>query len=230
MNINLNKTLGITLAVAGLTVALPAQAALVNYTVDGTAPQQFAAPTTPPADAPWGPNGYPGDTVSLQSYTGSFDLTPGTTIQQINTLLWTIDYTYGGTATDPDQNAWSDLSFVFNATRNMTIDGVGPVSISQAGSLLSTWDNDYLSLAGGSTVTFYVQGYRVDVTPLAVTQTAGSNFSGDNPWVQPDQDIMAQFDVTAVPVPEPTTMLAGALLLLPFGASTLRILRKGRAT
>jgi hypothetical protein len=27
-------------------------------------------------------------------------------------------------------------------------------------------------------------------------------------------------------VPEPTTMLAGALLLLPFGASTLRILRK----
>jgi|ERR1035438_5285136 hypothetical protein len=29
-----------------------------------------------------------------------------------------------------------------------------------------------------------------------------------------------------VPVPEPTTMIAGALLLLPFGASTLRILRK----
>jgi len=30
-------------------------------------------------------------------------------------------------------------------------------------------------------------------------------------------------------VPEPTTMLAGALLLLPFGASTLRISRKSRA-
>ena len=28
------------------------------------------------------------------------------------------------------------------------------------------------------------------------------------------------------PVPEPTTMIAGALLLLPFGASTLRMLRK----
>jgi hypothetical protein len=27
-------------------------------------------------------------------------------------------------------------------------------------------------------------------------------------------------------VPEPTTMIAGALLLLPFGASTLRMLRK----
>ena len=28
------------------------------------------------------------------------------------------------------------------------------------------------------------------------------------------------------PVPEPTTFIAGALLLLPFGASTLRMLRK----
>lgn len=30
------------------------------------------------------------------------------------------------------------------------------------------------------------------------------------------------------PVPEPTTMIAGALLLLPFGASTIRFLRKNR--
>jgi hypothetical protein len=34
--------------------------------------------------------------------------------------------------------------------------------------------------------------------------------------------------VGGIPVPEPTTMIAGALLLLPFGASTLRILRKKR--
>jgi hypothetical protein len=31
------------------------------------------------------------------------------------------------------------------------------------------------------------------------------------------------------PVPEPTTIIAGALLLLPFGASTLRVFRKNRA-
>lgn len=31
-------------------------------------------------------------------------------------------------------------------------------------------------------------------------------------------------------VPEPTTVIAGALLLLPFGASTLRILRRNRST
>jgi hypothetical protein len=33
---------------------------------------------------------------------------------------------------------------------------------------------------------------------------------------------------TGYAVPEPTTVLAGALLLLPFGASTLRILRRNR--
>jgi len=32
-----------------------------------------------------------------------------------------------------------------------------------------------------------------------------------------------------IEVPEPTTMISGALLLLPFGASTLRILRRNRA-
>jgi len=32
-----------------------------------------------------------------------------------------------------------------------------------------------------------------------------------------------------VPVPEPTTLIAGAMLLLPFGASTLRTLRRNRA-
>ena len=41
------------------------------------------------------------------------------------------------------------------------------------------------------------------------------------------------FDVTSdpklVPVPEPSTYLAGALLLLPFGSSVLRSLRKSRA-
>lgn len=34
------------------------------------------------------------------------------------------------------------------------------------------------------------------------------------------------FQYEVLPVPEPTTMIAGALLLLPFGASTIRILRK----
>ena len=35
--------------------------------------------------------------------------------------------------------------------------------------------------------------------------------------------------ISGTPVPEPTTLIAGALMLLPFGASTLRILRRNRA-
>jgi hypothetical protein len=35
-------------------------------------------------------------------------------------------------------------------------------------------------------------------------------------------------DMLAIAVPEPTTVIAGALLLLPFAASTIRILRKKR--
>ena len=38
----------------------------------------------------------------------------------------------------------------------------------------------------------------------------------------------SEWDIGAIPVPEPTTMIAGALLLLPLGASTLRILRRNR--
>ena len=38
----------------------------------------------------------------------------------------------------------------------------------------------------------------------------------------------ASANVSVLAVPEPTTMIAGAMLLLPFGASTLRILRRNR--
>jgi hypothetical protein len=37
-------------------------------------------------------------------------------------------------------------------------------------------------------------------------------------------EFLGNMNVSAVP--EPTTMIAGALVLLPFGASTLRVLRK----
>ena len=47
------------------------------------------------------------------------------------------------------------------------------------------------------------------------------------------QTVLDTVDMTVVngvaPVPEPTTVAAGALLLLPFGVSTLRKLRKNRA-
>ncbi|MGO8676937.1 MAG: collagen-binding domain-containing protein [Limisphaerales bacterium] len=45
-----------------------------------------------------------------------------------------------------------------------------------------------------------------------------------------DESLNSGSDINApTPVPEPGTILAGALLLLPFGASTVRVLRRGRA-
>ena len=49
-------------------------------------------------------------------------------------------------------------------------------------------------------------GYVLAPDPLSGQGTAGQEF--------------------LIPVPEPTTMIAGALLLLPFGASTVRIIRR----
>ena len=101
---------------------------------------------------------------------------------------------------------------------------------------------------GGSTQTFdynYVnQGttrgnmqWLTQTAYFSVTATSGSTLvfqdgsvlansgygpPGTTPWG------VALDDVQLTAVPEPTTLIAGALLLLPFGASTLRILRRGR--
>ena len=38
----------------------------------------------------------------------------------------------------------------------------------------------------------------------------------------------SEWDISTIPVPEPTTVIAGALLLLPFKAGALRMLRQNR--
>jgi hypothetical protein len=189
---------GISLAVAAFAaVTNLARATTITYTVDGVAAQQFPSSVTPPTNAPWGTNGYPGDTVEIQAYTNTFDLVAGITTQKINTLLWIVNYTYGGTATDPNQ--WSDLDFYPNASRNMTI-GSQTQAFTQLGSLHVTWFTDYLSFSAGSTASFTIDGYEVDVTPLAVPSSSAGG-SGNPPWVQPPQDMMAQFTVTQIPEP-----------------------------
>ena len=226
--------------------ALVASATLVSYSLDGSGPMSYAAPTAPPAGAPHGPValggdgwGYPGDTVTLQAGSGagySFNLLNGATYNNmpIGTLAWGVDYTYGGSATD--YTAWSDLLFAVNAVRNIHI-GAATASISQVGLLKSTWDDDYLSLSAGPMASVLVQDgaqwYRVDITPNSLPIAGVNSFNGnvDPPaggFDQTPRAMTATFQVTAVEVPEPTTMIAGALLLLPFGASTLRILRKSR--
>ena len=70
----------------------------------------------------------------------------------------------------------------------------------------------------------------------ALSTTAGWNFTpGSNDGLEfgnfnseAGGTLQVSYNYTPTSVPEPTTMVAGVLLLLPFGASTLRILRRKR--
>ena len=88
-------------------------------------------------------------------------------------------------------------------------------------------------LAVGDNIPVPVPALRPFLTGNSVTFEAGS--SGNLYFTINDDasgfyypDNSGSLDVQLTVVPEPTTMIAGALLLLPFGASTLRILRKTR--
>lgn len=223
MKLNRVKVLMVALAVAGLALAGPAQAVYVSYTVVGSGPMQFPGPVTPPGGSPHGPDGYPGDTVELETYAGGLELAVGTSVHQINTLQWNIDFTYAGTETQWDYPAhWSLLSFAVNVPRGMSWASGAAGTLSQAGLLDCEWENDFLAFSGGLTTSFVVQGYRVDVTPLALARMGGGDMGAQTP-----RDMEARFDVSEVP--EPTTMILGGLLLTLVGACRLRSIRGKRA-
>ena len=87
-----------------------------------------------------------------------------------------------------------------------------------------TYYNTYISgmLGAGeasAVMASYADGY-------VLVPTLDVAWNGTTPTITgPGQEFILNYS----PVPEPTTMIAGALLLLPFGASTLRFLRKNRA-
>jgi hypothetical protein len=208
----------VLVAAVALTAGPAVAAITVSYTVDGWGPTYY--PGNPvPAGAPHllDGYGYPGDAVGLVTYTDTLNLTPGTYYQKINTLSWDVNYTYNGTDdlwtndTDlPRSTYWPELQFTITAIRSMSFDGGPAASISQLGSLRTNWDNDFLGMSEGLTTTFYVPGYQIDVTPLGLSETEVLIWDGSPPCSQPSRDVMARFDVTAIP--EPATILVWGLL------------------
>lgn len=84
---------------------------------------------------------------------------------------------------------------------------------SAAVTLASTWISDLNSQANAGN--FGYTGYLLYPDPLSVPNNNN----------EPPQELL----IGANPVPEAPTVIAGALLLLPFGASAFKILRKKRA-
>jgi hypothetical protein len=98
---------------------------------------------------------------------------------------------------------------------------VGSLLTSSAGPLNVQWSLSPIDFGQESEVLAFT-------SPYAPTWGNGSaTDDGNGPWSS--QNPGSQLVPVPMLVPEPTTMLAGALLLLPFGAGTLRILRKDRA-
>jgi hypothetical protein len=196
------------LLAVGVAGALSANASLtIDYSVAGVAPIEFGG-------------AYAGDpqhdTVTVEAYTKSGLILPNNTptIATINTLKSVIYYT-------SVQGQWT-----YNIDRAMTITAPsgGTKTLTQklvADSWLTYNPSDSVwTLAAGSTTTFNFPGIgTLDVTPLA----QGPFKYGNGTY---SENLEAEFLFT--PVPEPATVFAGALLLLPLGVSTYRILRQKR--
>jgi len=117
----------------------------------------------------------------------------------------------------------------------------GNDTIAKAALQLAVWDAIYNTDASGA-LTGTRFAFSGSAAALANTWlgelTHSTTYTGGllypdplnqgNPNGEPPQELLMRTQDFA-PVPEPTTVLAGALLLLPFGASTLRILRKRQA-
>jgi hypothetical protein len=129
-----------------------------------------------------------------------------------------------GNPTLPDQGVtvmsqwqtWSALTGGWWNNNGNFSPGAGPNGVNSLAA--------YLALPGNANVLIDGISLRVGYA------SAGDNFNGyvDNFTIGTAAGTTTYNFEPAAPVPEPTTMIAGALLLLPFGASRLRILRKSR--
>ncbi len=90
-----------------------------------------------------------------------------------------------------------------------------------AGTAYAYYTSDLAALNAGSVSTHLGSG-----SILRDSAYYNNGLNNGTPTPGAGQDLI--YNVT--PVPEPTTIVAGALLLLPFGASTLRVLRRRTAS
>jgi hypothetical protein len=112
---------------------------------------------------------------------------------------------------------------------NTLIELIGQVTLTHGQQFTVTHDDGLTFKVGGN--------YLVNVPNPTAPVTTTVTFNGASGTYDFDllygevggPGAVLQLDLPLTPVPEPTTVVAGALLLLPFGASVLRKMRRNRA-
>ena len=175
-----------------------------------------------------------------QTYTYDSPATPFAGQSGINPLWGT--GLNDGSAAKAIQNA----AYIFNTFGQLTSTGLGGDADLKTAIQLAVWDVLYNTDVNGSVVagarfsySGVDSGVSDDLASFGLASLTGNyNLSGS--LLVPDPllgGINANGDgkspqellIQSVPVPESTTIIAGALLLLPLGASTFRILSNRRA-
>jgi hypothetical protein len=210
----------------GMATALTVNASLI---LNG----DFESPVVPPGSANgvltlaynstllpgWTVVGGAGDNVNLVS--AGAGVWPGNSTQFMDLNGFTGG---GGIQSDPiaTVNGWA-YQVTFNAFNGSLIypgtAWTGPaLSLQASGGPLQVYNGTTDVPAGYTealTYSFTAASTSTTLTFLDQSDTAGQNTG----WID---------NVAIQPIPEPTTILAGALLLLPFGASSLKILHRKR--
>lgn len=209
---------------AALLLAVSAQANIIelwNTGVDSTGTSLSDGATDPHYTLTTKPAGEAG-TVTVLTSAGGFPIPP-----------WLGDSTI---------SAWIGLgsnakngTYIYETTFDLT--GLIPSTASISGRWSTDNDGIKILLNGvdtGAPATSFTQfsagyatftissGFQPGVNTLAFWVNNGN---ADYPNGSPT-GVRVEMHGTAAPVPEPTTVIAGALLLLPFGVSTMRILRR----
>ncbi len=194
-------------ALAGMLAVSSARADInIGYSVDGTAKEWLA--------------GF--DYVQLIANNNAAVTVPdnGSAVAKLNDLKWYLT-----------QFAWDGSG---NLSRTI---GINLAAGTQVLSQDMTVDVNYrsegemqvLEIGASSPVQFQWNdgggNHVLTVTALPLTLRHPISYfdcSGETVW----GEVNGTFSLATTPVPEPTTLLAGALLLLPFGVNTIRALRK----
>lgn len=171
---------------------------------------------------------------------GTVDLAQGTNDQIVNVTVtlnspWTFVGSGAGYALSFDLSGGTNFAtignVVFTPTANSSIE-YAPPTLHADGTGDWQYAVDYTGTGSSgtppSTLSFSVTANSGTLSPNDfVTNASGLLFASDisGPYGGSGTNIVTG-DVAAVP--ETTTIIAGTLLLLPFGASMLRILRKSR--